>query len=372
MLASSGPVPIAFCITDLDRGGAERAMSQLVLGLSRQQWQPRIYCLGPRGHFANVIEAAEIDVECFDARGLMSLPRVMIQLTRALSRFRPALLQTFLFHANLLGRFAGRLAGVPCIVSGIRVAERRSRWYGRLDRWTNALVDQNVCVSQGVADFSISETKLLPNKLTVIPNGVDFEQLANATPADLASLGIPPGGRVIITVGRLEEQKGIDHLLRAASLVVRDHDCHILIAGEGRDRSQLEATAQHLGVSNSVHFIGHRADVPNLLAAADVFVLPSLWEGMSNALLEAMAVGVPVIATAVEGSKELIRPNETGLLVSTANSDELAEAIRRTLAMPVQSAEMALRAQVLVREWYSVTRMISAYDELYRRLLSGP
>ncbi len=365
----SAPIPIAFCITELDRGGAERALSQLVLGLNRDEWLPRVYCLGSRGHFADVIEAGGVAVECFNGKGAMSLPRVLLRLTLALRRFRPTVLQTFLFHANIIGRIAGRLARVPRIVSGIRVADRRSRWYGRLDRWTNGLVDHNVCVSQGVADFSILEIGLTPHKLSVIPNGVDYEFFAAATPADLTQFGAPQGSPVCITVGRLEEQKGIDVLLTAASLVLRDHrDCHFLIVGDGCDRAALENQATQLGIANSVHFVGQRADVPNLLKASSVFVLPSRWEGMSNALLEAMAAGLPVVATAVEGSTELVRSGETGLLVPAGRSEELATAIRHVLDGAGRAREMAIAAQALARQGYTVESAVSGYGGLYRQL----
>ncbi len=363
------PIPIAFCITELDRGGAERALSQLVLGLNRDEWLPRVYCLGPRGHFADVIEAGGVAVECFGGSGVMSLPRVLLRLTLALRRFRPAVLQTFLFHANIVGRFAGRLARVPRIVSGIRVADRRSRWYGRIDWWTNGLVDHNVCVSQGVADFSISETGLSPRKLSVIPNGVDYELFASATPADLTQIGIPPGSPVFITVGRLEEQKGIDVLLTAAALVLRDHrDCRFLIVGDGRDRAALEGQARQLGIANSIHFVGQRADVPDLLKASTAFVLPSRWEGMSNALLEAMAAGLPVVATAVEGSTELIRSGETGVLVPADRFEDLATGLRSTLDEVDQAREMAVAAQDLVRQCYTVCSAAAAYARLYRQV----
>ena len=365
----SAPIPVAFCITELDRGGAERALSQLVLGLNRDEWSPRVFCLGPRGHFADVIEAGGVTVECFDASGVMSLPRVLLRLTLALRRFRPSVLQTFLFHANIVGRVAGRLARVPRIVSGIRVAERRSRWYGRIDRWTNWLVDHNVCVSQGVVDFAANETGLSRRKLSVIPNGVEYEAFASATPADLTQFGVPKDSPVCITVGRLEQQKGIDVLLDAAARVKVDHpDCHFLIVGDGRDRAALQARAVELGLAATTHFTGLRADVPNLLAAATLFVLPSRWEGMANALLEAMASGLPVVATAVEGSSELVRSGKTGLLVPAGTSVELATAIGGVLAAPCHSREMALAAQSTVKSVYTTDAAVRAYCHLYEQL----
>jgi glycosyltransferase involved in cell wall biosynthesis len=370
MPPASVPTPIAFCITELDRGGAERALTRLALGLDRSRWQPRVYCLGPRGCFADELEAGGVTVECFGGRGMLSAPIVLIRLTRALRRFRPAILQTFLFHANFLGRLAGRMARVPRIVSGIRVAERRCRWHVSLDYWTNWLVDHNVCVSQGVADFASNVMRLRRDKLSVIPNGVDYQRFATASSADLRSLGIPDGSRVIISVARLDEQKGIAFLLEAAETVCQDDpNAHFLIAGDGPDRARLTAIAEQRGVTNNVHFVGNRDDVSNMLAASDLFVLPSLWEGMPNALLEAMAAGLPVIATDVEGSRELIESGVNGLLVPAASPVPLAAAIRSILGNVQFGATLARASQNTIEKRFTEESVVSAYDELYRSLL---
>lgn len=370
MTALPAPIRIAFCITELDRGGAEKAFTRLVLGLDRQEWLPRVFCLGPRGYFAGVLEAGGVEVECFDGKGMISFPSVLIRLTMALRRFRPSLLQTFLFHANVIGRLAGRMACVPRVVSGIRVAERSCRWHGPLDRWTNGLVDHNVCVSQGVADFSIHDTGLPSGKVSVIPNGVDFEQFADAKPADLTEFRIPAGCPVFITVGRLEYQKGIDVLLKSARQLLADYpQAHFLVVGDGSGRAHLEALAQELGISGSVHFVGHRPDVPNLLKSATAFVLPSRWEGMANALLEAMAAGLPVIATSVEGSTELIHSGETGVLVSSENVEELTRAMAHLLKSTDAAAEMAKKSQLYVIKWHANDLLAVAYCSLYQELL---
>lgn len=370
MCAIQNPVPIAFCITELDRGGAERALSSLVMGLDRQRWSPHVFCLGPHGHFADVLQENAIPVHCFNGHGLRSLPRVLWQLIFAFRRLRPALLQTFLFHGNLVGRIAGRLAGIPVIVSGIRVAERRSPWFGRVDRWTNGLVDHNVCVSQGVAEFSVRETGLPPGKISVIPNGVDFDRFATATAVDLRSLGLDPGAPVVITVARLEEQKGINDLLQAAVLVLQGEPAsQFLIVGDGRERKQLEALAASLGVATSVRFLGPRGDVPALLKASSVFVLPSLWEGMPNALLEAMAAGLPVVATDVEGSREILGSNESGLLVPPRQPAKLAEAILRLLHETESSSRLVEISQGIVRNKFAENSVVASYVDLYEKLM---
>jgi hypothetical protein len=153
---SGAPRRIAFCITDLDVGGAEQCLVHVVSDLDRREWTPHVYCLSRRGALVDRLEAMGIACTCLGWRGWPDAWRV-IALARKLRAFRPQLLQTFLFHGNLAGRIAGKLAGVPVIVSGIRVAEREKAWHVRLERWTRGLVTHHVCVSQAVARFSIRE-----------------------------------------------------------------------------------------------------------------------------------------------------------------------------------------------------------------------
>lgn len=371
MAAPVEPIPIAFCITELDRGGAEKAFCEVVLGLDRQVWAPRVFCLGPRSYFVDVLESRGIVVECFNGKGIWSLPSVFWRLKRSLRRFRPALLQTFLFHGNVIGRLAGRLAGIPIVVSGIRVAERQCRWHVLLDRWTNRWVTHNVCVSQGVADFSIHEARLAASKVSVIPNGVDFETYAKASRADLTEFGFNPERPVVISVGRLEAQKGIPDLLQAAVIILQNRsDCQFLIVGDGDDRAALEALAAKLGLGRAVCFAGHRSDVPELLRASSLFVLASLWEGMPNALLEAMAAGLPVVATNVEGSREVIVSERSGLLVAPANPEELAKAVLRVLNDPTLACELVRNSQGDIFKRFTNVAMVGAYERLYRELMS--
>ncbi len=365
------PTRLVFCITELDPGGAERALTQLVLNLNREEWMPHVICLGPRGHFADVLQAANVPVTCLNARGTLSLPRVLIQLTRELRRLRPSLVQTFLFHANLLGRVAARLAGITCVVSGIRVAEHRSSWYGRLDRWTNFLVATNVCVSQGVADFSERTTKLDRRKLVVIPNSVDVDRFAGAKPADLTQFGIPDGSRVFISIGRLERQKGIDLLLDAVALLTADlrNDVYFLIVGDGPDLQLLRGQCERDQLTDRIHFAGRRDDIPELLAASTALILPSRWEGMPNVVLEAMAAARPVIATNVEGIGELVRDQVTGLTVPPESPRQLAMAIQQLLSDGEFWSAAGVKAQAIVIKDFTQQSISAAYCALYRKLL---
>lgn len=368
-MSSLPPVRIAFCITDLDPGGAERALVRLVTGLDRARWTPAVFCLAGPGALVDELQTAGITVVCLGARHWSSIG-VVLRLARELRKFQPAIVQTFLFHANLAGRISARLAGVRRVVSGIRVAERRSRIPLWLDRLTNWMVKVNVCVSQAVADFSVSEARLSSATLVVISNGVDVGRFEGANPADLSVFGIPPRSQVFLTIGRIDRQKGLSDLIEAAVLVVPKHpQAHFLLAGEGPERSAIERQIRDKGLNDCVHLAGWRADVPELLAAGDALVLPSLWEGMPNVILEAMAAGLPVVATRVEGTAELVVDGRTGLLTARQSPRELAAALERLLTDPASARMMGRAGQERAKAEFSWGKMVSRYEQLYNSLL---
>jgi glycosyltransferase involved in cell wall biosynthesis len=145
-----------------------------------------------------------------------------------------------------------------------------------------------------------------------------------------------------------------------------------VLAGDGPSRRELEAQVSQLGIAKHIRFLGHRGNVQPVLDAADLFVLPSLWEALPFALLEAMARGVPVVATAVAGVPELVRPGATGMLVPPADGSTLAESIRTVLTMPDRGRRLAVAAQKMVKERYSLQAMLTQTNNLYRQLLGGP
>ena len=330
------PHRIALSITDLDVGGAERALTDLVTRLDRRRFHPVVYCLAARPHSEEASCAPTARARRhrgpFPGRtGPRQLPEVVRSLAALLREQGAELLQSFLFHANLVGRSAGRRAGVGCIVCGIRVAERQARWHLWLDRLTQRRVDRYVCVSQAVADFSATEGRLPREKLVVIPNGIDVEPYAAAAPADLTALGVAPGRRAVTFIGRLAQQKGVGWLVEASpAWLAQVPDCDLLLVGAGPERGNLERRAAELGLASRVHFAGWRSDVPAILAASAVLVLPSEWEGMPNVVLQAMAAGRAIVAAAVEGVAELLGPAASAQCVAFGDSSALARAHHRT------------------------------------------
>lgn len=359
-------------MTDLDPGGAERALVRVVTGLDRREWQPVVVCLSGGGSLTAVLEESDIPVSVLGARSPRDVG-VVTRLTAELKRIRPQLLQTFLFHANLAGRLAASWARVPVVVSGVRVVEPDAPWRMRWDRWTDRLVTHHACVSRAVAD-RYRALGIAERKLSVIPNGVDVAEIVAAPAVDVGELGIPAGVPVVVAVGRLHPQKGFMHLLAAFEQLRGRDDAAaracLLIAGEGPERAALEADIARRGLKEQVRLLGWRGDIPSLLRAADLFVLSSLWEGMPNVVLEAMSAGVPVVATDVEGVRELIPGDDTGLLVPAGAPSALAAEIGRVLTDPALARRLGTAGQQRARKHFPWDRTVDGFVTLWRRLLT--
>ena len=372
--ATMAKTRIALCITDLDIGGAERCLTQLAVRADRSRFTPVVYCLAARplreeASCLPALAAAGVEVHCLGGRAVWQFPVVAHRLKRLLVAQKPQVVQTFLFHANLLGRIAARRAGVTAVVAGVRVAERAARWHLRLDRLTGRWVDRYVCVSQAVADFSAKRAGLPPEKLVVIPNGIDLDKYPARQPADLRAFGIAAGRRAITFVGRLEPQKGVEWLMATApQWLAKLPDCDLLFVGSGPLRPSLQSASQAAGIADRVHFAGWRADVPEILAASGLLVLPSLWEGMPNVVLEAMASRRPVVASDVEGVRELLGPNAARQTVAQGDSQTLAEKIVGLMLDPALSNAMGMENRRRAEQCFGIASMVSAYEDLWESL----
>ncbi len=368
---------IALCITDLDVGGAEQALVALATRLNRTRFQPAVYCLGPKPEVDGAscvppLRAADVDIHFLGARRWSDFPFAVRALRGHFAQSRPDLVQTFLFHANIVGRIAARQAGVPGVVCGIRVAERQSRWHLWLDRLTSRWVQRYVCVSQSVAQFSAREAGLPPSRLTVIPNGVDLERFPATSPASLVAEGIPPGSRIIAFVGRLDRQKGLDWLLESApEWLPRVRDCHLVLVGQGPERSTLERIARQRGIAGQVHWLGWRKDIAEILAASDLLVLPSRWEGMPNVVLQAMASQMPVVATDVEGVRELLGENAEPQVVAFGQTSALAEKLVRILSDNAFAGQLGRENRTRCEQNFSIVGMVHAYEDLWQTFIAG-
>lgn len=370
-------IRVALCITELEVGGAERALVELATRLDPARVEPAVYCLQPRPprdepSCVPPLESAGIRVHCLGARRGWHIPGALRRLKRLLAEQKPDVLQTFLFHANVVGRIAARRAGVRRVVSGIRVAERQSRWHLWIDRLTAGLVDRYVCVSQAVATFSAERGGLPADRLVVIPNGIDAQRYPAERPADLASCGLRTDRRVVMYVGRLDRQKGVRWLLETAPLWLgRLPDFDLLLVGKGPEQGALEAVCRQRGLSDRVHLAGWRNDVPEILAASDLLVLPSRWEGMPNAVLQAMASRLPVLATDVEGVRELLGPAADAQVVRYGDTETFSEKLVALMSDRSLASELGRRNRERVAEEFTLEGMVTAYRGLWESLVES-
>src|SRR5262245_18189011 len=304
------PRRLALVITELAPGGAERCLVELATRLDRSLFSPVVYSLGPRPNndrqsLVNRLADTGITTHFLEFTSALQFIRAVRHLTAMLREQQPDVVQTFLFHANVVGTAAARAAGVSHIVTGLRVADPRW-WRVVAERTLTKSADRYVCVSQSVAEF-FRRRGFSAEKLVVIPNGIETSMWRDAKPKCLSEFGVPTGRRVMLFVGRLDKQKGLDrffHGLPSIFCELPDHD--LVLLGEGPQAAALGRLGCRLSVQERVHFVGLQADVPPIMVAADILLLPSRWEGMPYAVLEAMAAGKPVVATQAEGTVELL------------------------------------------------------------------
>ena len=366
----ASPVPISLVITDLDVGGAEKAMTALATRLDRSRWRPSVIALAGEGALADPLREAGIPVVCLGVDRRRPV-RAVIRLARTLREQRPALVQSFLFHANFAARMAAPLAGRPPVVGGLRVAEREKRWHLALDRLTQSRSVGAVCVSEAVRQFSIREGKIAADRLVAIPNGIDPAPYDRAEPANL---GFEDAARVLLFVGRITAQKGVGLLLDAFAKIVDNRpDWRLVIAGEGPDRPALQGRSESdPSLRDRVSWLGRRNDVPSLLKRAGVLVLPSLWEGMPNVVLEAMAAGRPVLASDVEGVRDLVIPDgpeATGWIVRPADGPAWEEALRNVTNQCDRFETMGASGRKQIETAHGMASVVASYERTWAAIL---
>jgi sugar transferase (PEP-CTERM/EpsH1 system associated) len=362
-------------ITELDIGGAQLALLRLLASQDRDRFVPIVACLyNGDGAVAQRIRALGVPVTDL---GMTAKWRwdAFVRLYRLLRRERPTILHTWMFHANLPGRVLGTLARVPIIITSRRNENIGGVMREYLNRWTSCLDDRVIAVCELARQAEIKRARVSPEHVVTVYNGVDVERFSVAGGQAAAQarrvIGIPVEAPLVGSVGRLHSQKGFSDLLTALAQVRRRiPSVRLFLAGDGELWADLEAQSRSLGLSEAVTFAGVRTDVPEILAALDVFVLPSLWEGMPNAVLEAMAAGLPVVATAVGGTPEVVVDGVTGLLVPPRDPDALARAIESLLRDPGLRRKMGQAGWKRVERCFSVEQMVRKTEYLYETLLN--
>ncbi len=366
-------IRVLHLITELDAGGAQTALLRLLEQTKDSRIQPRVVCL----YNENKVVAQQIRQLGISVTGLgMSQSWRVDALWRLyrLLRAEPVdILHCWMFHADILGRLVGRIVGVPAVITSRRSMEVGGARREQIKRWTAWLDDRVVAVCEMARTAEISRTGVAPEKVRTIYNGIDSAPYHVPAARGLQmrqALTIPGDALVVGTVGRLHPVKGHRYLLQAWPTVRQQiPQARLLIVGDGELRDELQRQAHDLGIADRVIFTGTRSDIPDLLATMDLFVLSSLWEGMPNVVLEAMAAGVPVLATAVGGTTEVIVDPTHGALIPPQDPAALATAIIQLLTDSEVRKRMGCAGRERVQEAFSMQRTVAATIALYEELL---
>ena len=358
-------------IPTLDRSGAEKQMALLAAGLPRDRFSVEVAALTRLGPLEADLRAAGVPVTLIGKRLKLDL-LALRRLSAFLKRGRFDVVHTWIFAANTYGRIAAHLSHVPVVVtSEMAVDLWKTAAHLRVDRWLARWTDRVVGNSDAVVAF-YRKQGIAPEKLLRIYSGIGDEAPPQADPRQTRQmLEISADAPVLLFAGRLAPQKGLNTLIEALDLLQHVQPGTVtLIAGEGPLRSALErkARAFQLLQTGRVRFLGHRDDVPALLAASDLLVLPSLYEGLPNVVLEAMHQRKPVVATNAPGTNELVVDGQSGLLVPVGEAKALARALRDLIRDPTQRATLGAAGHDRLDPQFRLPGMIREYGDLYEAL----
>jgi len=304
-------------------------------------------------------------------------PACLLRLRRYVARGRFDVVHTHMDVADFYGALAGRLGGARCVIATKHAPDEfrtRRTWkrypFRILEHLAYAMEDAVIVVSEALASFLVEAERLPRRKMIVIGHGVDGASPAVPRPRARLAPGLPPFDPLLGAIGRLSPEKGQSVLLRSLPAILAAFpQAGLVLVGEGRSRSELEREALRLGIADRAVFLGFRRDVPELLGAIDLFVQPSIYEGFGMSLLEAMAAGLPIVASRVGGIPEVVQDGATGVLVPPQDPEALAAAVVRLLRDRAGARRLGEAAARRVRERHSLQAVAARVDALYREVL---
>jgi glycosyltransferase involved in cell wall biosynthesis len=350
-------------------GGAETQVVRLALELKKRAWHVQVLCMIDPSAFVEQLEEAGVEIASLQmARGRWSVSAVRKAVVR-LRVWKPAVLVSFNFPANLMARLVS-----PMVPGCAVITSFRSEWFGSrrrdgLLRLTDRFGAVSVSNSHFAAKRLVARGVVPASRIRVIPNGVApfaYQRSVDCGAKVRRALGVPPETFVWLAIGRLEPAKDYPTLFSAVTRLVGDGGQIVLIAGTGPLESALADMTEKNEHLASVRLLGLRDDVPELLSAADAFVLSSAWEGMPNVVMEALSAGKPVVATRVGGVPELVQDGVSGYLVSPGDPGELAGAMGRMMALPLDERQaMGIRGKEHIERNYSLATVVDAWESLF-------
>jgi glycosyltransferase involved in cell wall biosynthesis len=361
---------ILHILSSPDRAGAEKQLLLLARGLPRDRFDLHVCLLGRGGPLQQKLTESQIPTTLIGRRGALD-PLAFWQLQRHVAGLRPHLVHTWLRAGNTYGRAAALAGGVKHMVAHEQYTDP---WKGftqlAIDRLLSRYTDRIVVNSPAVREFYVGRG-LRESKFALIASGVAPAAASRFSREEvLAALHLPAGARLVGVLGRLSLQKRIKDAIWVTDLFkVFRPDVHLLIFGDGPQRARLHQFRRQVRILDKVHFLGQRDDVPDWLPHFDVLLSTSNYEGHSNAILEAMAAGVPVVASDVPGTRDLVESGVSGYLVAVGNRPGFTRAIHRLLDDASLAERFRHSARARVESCFSVEQMVAQYVDLYSQLL---
>ncbi len=366
-----GKYKICYLINCLIHAGAQSVLINLLKNLDRDKFEPAVISLEKRAPLAARIKELGIPVYSAAAAGKYDIGAAY-RLYKLLKGLQPDILHTHLFHADLTGRLLGKICRIPVIMNTIHNINLGSSFRDFLLRKTDFISDYTVVICRAAAERFVEKKIVSPQKLKVVYNGIDTADFnipdrVEAREEICREFALKHDKKIAVSIGRLRPVKGYSYLLQALKLIKEElADWHFLIVGEGELYSRLQKECEDLALKSHVTFTGVRNDIPQLLAASEFLVLASLWEGLPVVIEEAMAAGLPVIATEVGGVPELVINRETGFITTPGDSRELAGVLREVLSLSGEKRrEMGRKGRERVKKMFSSHKMTKNYEGVY-------
>jgi len=355
--------------------GTERHLLALTSSLDRSRFTPHVACFRSSSKVIQDFQEAGVPCTTFEMTRIYGIDALKnaLKIRRYIMENNISILQTFHPKADLYCPLVGKLSSVPLIISS-----RRDLGYNRsnivVQKFINRFVDWIIAPSDIVREFTMRQEKVPESKFRIIYNGVDtdhYKPLENKKDMRL-KLGLPEKGTIVVNVSNLYKIKGVDLFIRAARSVADViSDTVFVIIGDGREKQNLLDLTAELGMGDRIIFTGNIANVVEYLGSADLYVCSSLSEGFSNSILEAMAMGLPVVATDVGGNPEAVTNGVTGFLVEKGHVTDIAEKIISILRDPELGSSLGRCGRRVTEEKFSLKKMIREYEGLYSELIHG-
>jgi glycosyltransferase involved in cell wall biosynthesis len=361
-------IKVCQIIPTLVQGGAEKQMALLAAQLDPERFESSVVVLTHSGPLEEQLRAHHIPVHFVGKRGKFD-PFALRRLVRMLREIKPDVVHTWLFAANSYGRIGARRAKVPVIIAGERCVDTWKKGWNffvdqRLLRITDAIVTNTAAVAEFYAGHGIPQSRF-----TVIPNAIVSPQQRITRDEFFQRLNIKPRGKIVGAVGRLWKQKGYRDLIWSSELLrVAHQDVWVVIVGDGPERERLLQFRDQAGAQDALRFVGHRQDAVELMSAFDLLWNGSEYEGQSNTILEAMSLGIPVVASDIPGNRDLIRNQENGFLFPLGDVTELTRKSNLLLQDDDLRRSMGQAGARIAQQEFSLELMVSRHEELYEGL----